>query len=453
MRKRRRGILWICGCLVLGLPSAALVIPNLWLASPVGRSWIANKISRATGGLETRVGRTSISPWHGIGIDSLEILQPASAGSSIKDPLISIDHVRLVPVWSAWLHQRKELQAIELDSPRGVVSIEWLESILRSHIPPPQPNPPPAIAAATPQPPTIQPSPATTIPTTPVQPNPTPQPSPPPIPAPTAWIHLKNASCSLVSATTGQSWFDLRGVSGAIPIAGGPASATLSLASCAIGHQTILNHLTAHTSWSAPILSLDPVDLTIDGLHLTASAKLAIAQGLPIQIEAHLPPQPANDIHLLESITASAAECSADARFQALLLAPPTWQAECIALTKSPSTQLGDRTLTFDRGSAITILRGGMLSCLDARLISDDLSLLGNATLLADGRLAANLRLVAPPETATSLANRFFPNMSQPPSLTPLSTPQRAALDLQAFGDIRQLSLRLGNNDPTLTNP
>jgi len=86
------------------------------------------------------------------------------------------------------------------------------------------------------------------------------------------------------------------------------------------------------------------------------------------------------------------------------------------------------------------------------RIIGDNLAFLGNATLLADGRLAAAIRMVAPPETATTISQYAFPNSQPPPPLTPLATPQRAALDLEAFGIIGRLSLRLGRDGPVISD-
>ena len=131
-----------------------------------------------------------------------------------------------------------------------------------------------------------------------------------------------------------------------------------------------------------------------------------------------------------------------------MLLAPGTWQGGLVTEARAPAGSLAGHDAIFDHGSAIAVLRGGTLSCIDGRLIGDDLSLLGNATLLADGRAAAALRLVAPPETAAAIASSLFPNLPGPPHLTPLSTPQRSAFDLEAFGNIRQLSIRIGRDGP-----
>ena len=73
--------------------------------------------------------------------------------------------------------------------------------------------------------------------------------------------------------------------------------------------------------------------------------------------------------------------------------------------------------------------------------MGEQISLLGNATLLSDGRGSANLRIVAPPETLHTLSSWTDPTGS-PPYFSPLHTPQRAALDLQIFGKLGDFSYK-----------
>ncbi len=76
------------------------------------------------------------------------------------------------------------------------------------------------------------------------------------------------------------------------------------------------------------------------------------------------------------------------------------------------------------------------------------------AWLLADGRTAGAVRVVAAPEAVAAIVSKIFPNIQDGPSLTPLATPQRAAFDLETFGTISRLSLRLGKNGPVVNlNP
>lgn len=452
MRRTRRGLrLWLLS-LPVALPAVGFVCLNLWLASPPGRGWIAAKVQRRTG-LEARIGNASLTPWGGVRLHDLELLQAADFRDSMQQPLARIASVRLTPVWASWLHGKRELRAAELDSPRMVIPIEWLAAIAKAHAAPVTAGPP--LATTTPAPPTPA-APATPgSPATPGKPPgsaPPTTPSTPKAPAvtlpPTAWLRMKDASLSLVSATSGKPWLELSGLSGAIPVAGSPAQSALTIDSIRPAGNEPVTNLKATLDWQPPLLSLKPLDADIHGLKLTLAAKLAMLGGLPLQVEAQLPRQKPSPLTLPHDGQAEAETIAANARFRGLILAPGTWQGDLLAEAVSPSARIGTYDAKFDRGQAVTVLRGGILSCLDARLIGDDFSLLGNATLLADGRAAAALRMVAPPDNLESIVSRLFPAIPKPHALTPLATPQRAAFDLRASGNLGKIVLQAGHDGP-----
>ena len=62
------------------------------------------------------------------------------------------------------------------------------------------------------------------------------------------------------------------------------------------------------------------------------------------------------------------------------------------------------------------------------------------AWLLADGRTAEAVRIVAAPESVAAIVSKIVPNLQDGPLLTPLATPQRAAFDLEAFGTVSLFS-------------
>jgi len=452
MRRNRRSLrLWLWS-LPVALPLAAFLLGNAWLASQPGRAWITGKIQRRTG-LEARLEGASLTPWSGIRLRGMELLQPADFRSAVKAPLARIATVRLTPVWSSWLHGKRELRAAELDAPHLVLPAEWLAGIARSQAAPVTAGPPIA-SAAPPQPPTPTPAPA--APASPPAPPSTPPAAPPPPQAPsitlppTAWLHLKNASFTLISAGSGKEWLEVSGLTGSIPVAGSPAQSTLVIRTLRSAGNDTLSDLKANLDWSHPVLSLKPFETEIHGLKLALAAKLGLLSGIPLQVEAQLPRQKPPSIALPHQGRAEADAIAANARFRGLVLAPGTWQGELLIEAITPSAHIAGNNAKFDRGSAVTVLRGGMLSCVDARLIGDELSFLGNATLLADGRAAAALRMVAPPENATAIASRIFPSIPQPPSLTPLSTPQRTAFDVHASGNLSQIVLQAGHDGPLI---
>lgn len=445
--KRRGYRRWLRVTLFLAvLPVGLFLLGNLFLTCPWSCRWLAAKIEHRTG-LKTHIGGLTLSPWNGAAVHDLELLQPAELRAELKEPLARIHTIRLTPVWRAWLHGRLEVRSIELDSPRLVMPLEMMAALVR---PTPTTQPPAvaAVAAVTPAsavPPTA-PTVTTPLATKPAAENPPPAPAPPP--APTAWLTLKNASFALVHAGSHKTLFEISKTAGMIPLAGGPARSTLTVGLIAAAEMPVITNLPANFDWKYPQLTLEPLNAEINGYTFAVAAKIANFSGLPLQIEFALPRQKPAPVAIPFNGQAAADGVVANARFVGLLLAPGTWQADFVAEAVAPTLRFPGSETKFDRASSITVLRHGVLACTDARLIGDDLSLLGNAALLADGRAAGAVRLVAAPETAAAIASRIFPIIHSAPSLTPLGTPQRSAFDLQAFGNLNQLFLRLGKDGP-----
>jgi hypothetical protein len=438
--------------LLLAPPALAafgFMLSNLLLLTPWARGWIAAKIERQTG-LETRVAGASWSPWGGASLHGVELQQPAALRAAIASPLARIDTLQVAPVWRAWLRGRLEVRSISLDTPRLVIPLELLSYLTQSKTPQPPTPPQPPVAAAAPPPVA-----AVIPPAAPPQPPPvaaTPPPPPPlpaPPPQPTGWIHLKNASFSIVSVRSKTPLFEIRKISGSLPIAGDPAQSVLEIPSVSFAGNPTFTNLSPTLEWKPPVLSLRPLELEFHGCKFLIAGKIGSLTGLPLQLEAKLPKQALSAVTLPFDGRLDSEAIAMNFGFRGLLLAPPTWQGDFVAESQATSLRVAGHEVKFDRGGVVTVLRGGRLSCVDARLIGDELSLLGNATLLADGRAAAALRLVAPPANLEGMVKRAFPTLESP-SLTPLGTPQRSAFDLEAFGKISQLFLRLGRDGPIM---
>jgi len=443
MRRGTRRWRWIPLALLV-LPIALFLLSNLALTSRWGCRWIAGKITQRTG-LDARVGGATWSPWRGATLRSIELLQPASLRTVVPEALLKVAEIQITPVWRAWLRGKPEVRSITLHEPRICLP---LELIAHFAIPPlaaahasSVPNAAPA-SPPTARPPVIPPAPIT-------PPGVVTETSPPHFPAqPTGWIHLHDASFTLIHTESQHHLLDLTAISGSIPTAGDSAQATLNFGKISVAGVEITPRLTASLDWTPPRLTLKPLDLTILGYECKISGQLGMFHKLPIAFEAQLPRQALGPIHLPFDAQFAAGGFAANARFGGLLLAPITWQADLVTEATSPVIHIASQEAKFERGSSITVLRGGALSCVDIRLIGDELSLLGNATLLADGRLAAAARLVAHPATASALAGGVFPNISGARPFTALATPQRVAFDLHALGNISQVDLQLGNQGP-----
>ena len=447
MARKRRGFRhWrLVTLLLLVSPILALLLGNLFLSTPWACRWTAARIQRHTGGLDVSVSGVTVTPWGGISISGLDVFQPIPLRSAMTEPLLRIDSLRIAPVWQAWLRGKKAVQSIELDAPRIVMPVELLAHLTQAESP------------AQPTTAALQVAPATTVPAAdpPVVAPPatvTAQ-AEPSLPAvlpsiPTGWLHLKNASFTLIQAESKQVLLEILNTRGAIPISGNPAESHLTLGSISALGQLLTSPIHAALEWKSPQLSVKPLEVKIGDYPFLIAAQLGSFSGLPVQIEAKLPPHRLAPLMIPFGGQIAAESITAATRFRGLLLAPATWQGDLVIESASPSIHLASHDAKFDRGNAVTILRGGILSCVDARLIGDELSLLGNATLLANGRVAGAARIVSAPGTLTSIASQAFPLVKETPILTPLSTPQRSAFDLEASGTIHEIFLQLGKDGP-----
>ena len=116
MRAHRRGYRRWMGIILVALPVAGFLLANLWLTLAPGRAWAATKIQSRIG-LETHIGGIAVSPWHGVILRDVKLLQPVPLRPTLREPLARIGAVRIAPVWRSWLRGRAELRSLELESP------------------------------------------------------------------------------------------------------------------------------------------------------------------------------------------------------------------------------------------------------------------------------------------------------------------------------------------------
>jgi len=514
---RRRGPRrWLRRLLILCivLPPATFGLSNLALGSPWARKWLAGKIhSRTT--LDTTIDGASWSPWNGVTFRGVTLLQPEPLRGAVDEPLVRIRQLRVLPVWQTVLTKEPALRDVSLTEPRIVLPVEILSFLAAPQPPPVAMNTPAAEpSAATPPPahpdllagnhaveaphllPEISPnvsaapegsttrlSPAAPPPATPgappvttatagdpdTAPPATPE-TPPPSSAPaasppqaaqsvpgqfpTAYIRLEDASITLVLASAKASLLESSGITGKIPVAGDPAQSTLTIGSLSSLGNALLEKGTELTlGWKAPVITLEPKEEKIGGFNTRLACQLAVVPGIPIALSATVPDQPLPATPLPGGAIFQTPAASAELRFRGQLISPSTWQASLATAAKTPTVTAHGQETKFDGARSVTVLRDGALSCVDARIVGDHLSMLGNATVRSDGRTAGVLRIVAPPETTMSIVNQFFPGMQAPPAFSSMSTPQRVALDIEASGSLGDIQIRLGKNGPLVGQP
>ncbi len=463
---KRMGTLRWGAVILIILPIIGLLGLNGILATP----WVCNpvekKIQQRTQ-LKSSISRISVWPWSGVSIHKLQLELSDEAGLNTEEPILGIREINIDPVWSSLLSKDRQFKSITLDTPRLAIPAEVLVALLSST--PPAVGPP--IAAVTqPEEPPSSPSPQNPIPAT-QPPNPSQaqpssennspaanQPSPPPTTPhppekptlPTRWIHLKNASFTCQSNTAIELNLNFDDINGSIPVAGKDNQSSLHIKKADLNGSAILTESTAELLWSSNVLQLKPVDAKLANLTCVLSARMMMTNSLPLEMNAIIPQQPLQPIKLPMNGMGQAKAITAKAHFIGALLSPATWQGELATTAESPTITVKNEVTHFDQGQSLILLRSGQLSCVDARLTSEKTTLIGNGTLLSDGRLAANLRMIAHPSITTHVIKQFFPKNTQAPSFTPLATPQRTAFDLEARGKLPHIEYTLGHGGPTI---
>ncbi|MFD0894448.1 hypothetical protein KBB96_06490 [Luteolibacter ambystomatis] len=458
---RRRRILAVA--LLAAAPWLCLLAGNLWLASPWGKSWLARKISAKTG-LTAHLESATATPWTGICLKGLVLDQPESHRSRIQEPLLKVESIRAWPRWESWLRRQWELQSLEIDSPRAVLPVRWL-----SHLVPIQQSEPPTLAAAaSPQAPAIAIRPASSQPPVgplpvipesselpPIPPLTVSLPPPPPGAAiagesPTVWVTVRNGSFALMAEGIPEPLMELDGLDTAVPVAGGPADSSMRVSRLRSAGAGLATQVCVPLRWQSPILFLGPADSQFAGLDWKFGGKVGLVPGLPVEFESEIPLQTDRKWTFPTQGECSVREYRSTARFGGFLSHPFSWKGATQVEASGISLSLpGQPACHFDRGGATLLMANGIVSCPELRLIGDNLSLLGNATVIPDGRAAGVLRIVAEPSFAMSLTTHFQ-RSGKRIAFGQLGTPDRLASDILIAGNGEGTLIQLGQGGDTL---
>ncbi len=452
-KKRRwlRRIVW----LTLLSPLFFIVASNAWLLSPWGKSWICGKIKSRIE-LDASIGSAWWIPGGKLHLADLTIHQPEELRSKIPSPVASVKNITLQPRWQQILRGKRDFFSCEIESPDIVLSLEMLRKILATNANPlgasapantqtpilPTKQPPLDVAinqnpqAPPPNVPEGNPSNPAPPPATPsasdTKPNPADATPPPPPASPESWIFVRNARIRLLHANSGEYLFDLRDITTDIPIEGPQAKGRLSFASLEIYHQKIYEKTEIPLEWKSPLLQMGPKQLELDGIPYEFSMQFLKADGIPFSVVVQ---QPGKSWGIQEVFHAE--QLQSLHRGAGLLTHPLSWQAESIVLAANLRTRMGGMPKEFHFLQSRCILTGGVLRCTDFRLISDELSLLGNGMILPNANLLGVLRVVASPRDAAFIdANLTKLTPETPQFLPPFGNPDRRGNDFLFGGDL-----------------
>ncbi|WP_411827465.1 hypothetical protein [Luteolibacter sp. AS25] len=436
-RKWKRKLAGLTLALLVCIPLLGFGLSNLLLASKRGRDWFSGKITQRIH-LESSIEKASWSPWNGLTIYGLRIEQPEQLRVSIEEPLLKVSETRFHPEWNALLKKQLRIRALDIIEPQLNIPVELLSALPRDE------KAPPILVsnASKAQDPVQQPAaPEQTTKSSIVhEPAPIPQPAGAPQAAylKPVWLNVTSGKVRVISTFTEQSLFSIGKIDGKMPITGTEAESIVQLTDIAAYGKILKSSLRVPVSLQKNILKIGEIRSQIKGVECHAFAKFALLPGIPYEVGTQILANDPLDLNFSETGMITLGKGSAQGRLQGYLLAPNSWQGNLISDASEIHARLAEQEIDFDSGRAFIMFQNGTLSCVDARLIGESMSILGNATLLTDGRTAGIARVVAPNDTLLSISTYTQQEITTP-ALIPLQTPQRSALDIQFFGTIWQL--------------
>jgi hypothetical protein len=353
MRKRRwRKWLGLAALAIVALgPPLALGISNLFLISPPGRSFVADRIQR-TIRHEASVQGSSWSPWNGFTVYGLLVKQPAPLRSAISRPMLTAESIRIHPDWRALAKRRLVMRGIEIRKPDVAVAIELLSQIPGAQVEPAIAVRPPELAVADPPPS------KTTAPLVPGTPPPELAPvekretvaPPPALTTPTFWISISEGRLSLVSAMVKEPVYRISRIDGAIPLGGKNARAGLTLGGIGFLGHSVAETVKVPLKWEAPVLHAGVIEGGVFGIDCKLEAKIGLTPGIPFLIGGVFPKQDGKEITFAEAARARLGTVAGQGRIQGLLLAPGSWQGQGIVQAHALETDYGGRKASFGHG-------------------------------------------------------------------------------------------------------
>ncbi len=420
-RSRLRRLGRISGGLIL-IVLVVYGVSNIWLSSRWGTGVVEARLKVRTG-LDWQVESVTWSPWNGLTIRGAQMLPPEEFRGQLSDPVISVDRIQVQPYWTELLRGRLRAREVMMDSPRVTVSVEMLAA-MASAVPaapalPPAPGPlqkpvPPVAAQPLPVPPEKpRPGGPKSDPSQPVKPAAPVASSERGRPAAGLPLRLRmdGVSLRLVSASKDMELIRLDQTSLDIPVFGEDAKGLIKLGSLKVPGVSELTNLEQAVVWKRPYLQIEEKTVDMGGLKLRFIGQLGMigsARGkLPFHGAFAIDPQKLEQVQWLErlALVVQADGLAGRLSLSGALSNPMSWRAEGLMLGEAVGLkeEHGGHDVVFDEVVLPAVFRQGQLRWSGARLIGEDVAVLGNGQAsMRDGILSVT-RLVASPEVAEML--------------------------------------------------
>ena len=441
----------------------ALLVSNAIIARTTER-----KLASLTG-LHWTVDAARWSPWGGIRLCGIVADVPGD-GQSLPSPLCEVAEVRIEPYWRTVFRERPRFRTVEVRDPRGEVPLELLATLTRTAGRPEKvAGVPPRVAAPVPPGDQVdgttgqaasravaegevdpgdggsskQPE-GAAVPTQPtVRPDPLP-----------SEILVSGGRLRIYSLSHPQFELLVKGIACDLPVRGPEADGSVSIAHATLGSRSLTGPVRAKVAWDGRTLVFDEVFRAEGGFEFSVAARVLPSRAPRMNFLAAIrsPSLPVSELPELAGTQFGIERIeSAFLSGGGFVARPETWQADCLVDTRgilfgNPGWGGAHR---FDHGRMVAQVRRGVLRIPDARLRSEQFSLLGNGILLADGRHWSVVRVVSDEETARVIRRLVVGSKVSGGATTawmqPLGIPDRRYRDILLQGTIPGISADLGN--------
>ena len=446
--KRRR---WRRAAFALAAAPVVLFgLANLWLATPLGRGWIAKQLGRRVG-LHVEIGPGSWSPWAGLVLRDVELRLPADAGlpGGAVD-VLKVERIAVRLRWGGVLHGRVAPERIEVVRPDVNIPVELLMSLAgrkdRAAVPPPAAELP-ALAGEAGEgergkPSAEGPAGGGQAPAEAGKAG-APSPGAPQLrkraeEEPTAWLVVRGGRLRIGMGGARDTGLVLDGIDAEIPVRGRAAGGGLKIAKCLLNGEP-LGGFDIPLSWKDPQLALGRWQPEIAGMRVGVGLQVILRGDIPFSVSCAVPEQSADlDSGAPGAPRIKAARVAGVARMAGYLRAPSSWLGDARAdAVEIRGVNVSGKPVEFDRCSLRAVLRGAVVRVNDARAVGEQFSVLGNGLVFADGRVEALARVVLPEDAAREAGAGVARAVGvENFGFQPLGTPDRWYLDCRIGGSV-----------------
>lgn len=439
----------------LALAAGILIISNVVLQSGTVRGWFERKLERRSG-LEWTIGSLSWTPWSGMQVRDIVAEMRGEDGEGMR-PLYQAD-VDVQPHWGALLEGSLELKEVRLRSGTVAVPIELLallpedkekvaakkKAVVKPDSPDPDPKDPPKEREPKSKKVAKRKKPAPS--------------ERPPAKRPMKLI-IERCEVSLYSIEgQGKGGFALKNLRAELPLQGEDEGGWLEIDGIALGGKTISGALRVEVEWRRPLLLLPSTSFEWAGLDLQTAGSLRLSGTPRFVVRTQVPTAPLKKtpLELWSGMEVEAGQVLMSGQLAGNLTDPKSWRGDALlqAVDLTLDNQRRGETRAFELARVSTVMQDGAFQIVDARLLSEPLSFLGNGVVLSDGRVRGVMRVVADREHA-EVITRFAVGALLTGGWTrswfePLITPDRQFRDLHVQGTLSRAVVDVGRKGEEL---